>query len=85
MTVQQQIFAHSLLGLKQLCLAMAKSIDTILDMMEQQIPDPPADGAAPDGEKKCPHPLAQRIPIPAMGKKRFKCMACDEDVTMEDQ
>lgn len=70
-----------LAGIRNLCLALAKSIDAVVAAVEQEqsAAQPLADGAPPEGGK-CPHPLAQRIPIPAMGPKKFKCMDCNEDV-----
>lgn len=73
---------YQLVGLRNFCIAMAKSIDMILEEIEAQ-GAVPRDGKPGDqlaGDTRCQHPVARRIPIPAMGRKRFKCMDCNEDV-----
>jgi len=82
MNIHAQIVYYQLMGVRNLCLALAKSIDVVVAAMEQETPEtqPAASNPEIPGDAKCLHPLPQRIPIPAMGAKRFKCMVCNEDV-----
>ncbi len=82
------IVYHQLLAVKHQALGLAKSVDILLAQMDAEQHTTDAAPAAPavtatDGlgnPVKCQHPLDRRIPIPAMGEKRFKCMDCNEDV-----
>lgn len=80
------IVFNQLLAVKHQALALAQSIDVLVESMgtEQAAapPVPPAEELKP-ADGACPHPLERRVPIPAMGPPKYKCMDCREDV-LED-
>jgi hypothetical protein len=82
-----KVFYLQLLAVKHLCLALVPVIDSMLDSMDAQAEAAEA-AATADAKSEvfggpCQHPVARRIPIPAMGPRRFKCMDCNQDVLEE--
>jgi len=70
-----EIFLTSLRAFQHQCLALAQTIEVILEAAGR-----PASTASEESDV-CKHPMALRIPTPVMGHKhRFHCKGCDQDL-----
>jgi hypothetical protein len=71
-----EVFLASLRAFQHQCLAMAQTIEIILEAAGR-----PGESFKSDIPDVCQHPMAARVPTPVMGHKyRFHCKACNQDV-----
>jgi len=85
---------NQLLAVKHAALALAQSIDVLVENMGLEPKSVPAATSASspevapdvvDPNAPCSHPATQRIPLPVMGTRRkFKCMDCNADVFVDE-
>jgi len=73
-TRQEQQFLTSLRSLRNTLASAVDQMDLILDLAEQPVGEPSTSAA-------CTHPVATRVPNPAMGHPdRFYCRKCKQEV-----
>lgn len=69
-----ELFLTSLRGFQHQCLALAQTIEVILETAGRP-------SGTQDPSDECLHPMPMRVPTPVMGhKNRFHCNKCDQDV-----